>query len=86
MTEPARPRRRAVPQDDDRLMSVGDLAEFLGLPEATIYKQRSEGPGHPATGSESTSGGSVPRSRPGWRSTKTTGSEPVRLSLLAAFL
>jgi hypothetical protein len=38
MTEPARPRRRAVPQNDDRLMGVEDLAEYLGIPEATVYK------------------------------------------------
>jgi excisionase family DNA binding protein len=47
MTEPARPRRRAVPQNDDRLMGVEDLAEYLGIPEATVYKQRSEGTGPP---------------------------------------
>jgi excisionase family DNA binding protein len=38
--------RRAVPQTD-RLMTVEELAEYLGLPVATIYKQRSEGTGPP---------------------------------------
>jgi excisionase family DNA binding protein len=47
MTEPARPRRRAVPQDDDRLMNVEDLMEYLDLPRDTIYKQRQEGTGPP---------------------------------------
>jgi excisionase family DNA binding protein len=28
-------------------MTVEDLAEYLGLPVATIYKQRSEGTGPP---------------------------------------
>ena len=51
MSEPApRPRRRAIPQDDDRLMTVEDLAEYLGIPVQTVYKQRSMGtepPGYP---------------------------------------
>jgi excisionase family DNA binding protein len=47
MTEPAKPRRRAVPADDSRLMSVEDLMEYLDLPRDTIYKQRSEGTGPP---------------------------------------
>jgi excisionase family DNA binding protein len=28
-------------------MGVEDLAEYLGIPEATVYKQRSEGTGPP---------------------------------------
>jgi hypothetical protein len=37
MSEPApRPRRRAIPQDDDRLMTVEDLAEYLGIPVQTV--------------------------------------------------
>jgi excisionase family DNA binding protein len=46
MSEPTRA-RRAVPESDDRMMTVDDLAEYLGLPPATIYKQRSEGTGPP---------------------------------------
>jgi excisionase family DNA binding protein len=42
MTEPARRARRSVPESDDRMMTVEDLAEYLGLPIGTIYKQRSE--------------------------------------------
>jgi excisionase family DNA binding protein len=47
MTEPGRPRRRAVPQNDDRLMSVDDLADYLAIPVQTVYKQRAEGTGPP---------------------------------------
>jgi len=47
MTEPARARRRAVPQSDDRLMTVDDLADYLGIPVQTVYKQRAEGTGPP---------------------------------------
>jgi excisionase family DNA binding protein len=49
MTEPARPRRaqRSVPGNDDRMMTVEDLAEYLGIPIPTVYKQRSEGTGPP---------------------------------------
>jgi excisionase family DNA binding protein len=48
MSEPARQSRprRALPEND-RLMTVDALAEYLGLPIATIYKQRSEGTGPP---------------------------------------
>jgi excisionase family DNA binding protein len=48
MTEPSRPRRRAVPQNDDRLMNIEDLMEFLDLSRDTVYKQRYEGTGPPA--------------------------------------
>jgi excisionase family DNA binding protein len=47
MSESARRVRRAVPGSDDRMMTVEDLAEYLRLPVATIYKQRSEGTGPP---------------------------------------
>jgi excisionase family DNA binding protein len=47
VSEPARRARRAVPDNDDRMMTVEDLAEYLGLPVGTIYKQRSEGTGPP---------------------------------------
>jgi excisionase family DNA binding protein len=46
VSEPKPSPRRAVPETD-RLMTVEDLAEYLGLPTATIYKQRSEGTGPP---------------------------------------
>jgi excisionase family DNA binding protein len=46
VSEPKPSPRRAVPETD-RLMTVEDLAEYLGLPVATIYKQRSEGTGPP---------------------------------------
>ena len=48
MSEPSRSNRprRAVPEND-RLMTVEDLAEYLRLPTGTIYKQRSEGTGPP---------------------------------------
>jgi excisionase family DNA binding protein len=51
VTEGARRRRederRPARSENDRLMTVEDLAEYLGLPIATIYKQRSEGTGPP---------------------------------------
>jgi excisionase family DNA binding protein len=48
MSEPARQSRpRRALRENDRLMTVDALAEYLGLPIATIYKQRSEGTGPP---------------------------------------
>lgn len=47
MTEPARPRRRAVPANDDRLMTVADLADYLGIPVQTVHTQRRDGTGPP---------------------------------------
>jgi excisionase family DNA binding protein len=47
MTEPAKPRRRAVPADDSRLMSIEDLMEYLGQSRDTIYKERQLGTGPP---------------------------------------
>jgi hypothetical protein len=45
--KPAKPRRRAIPENDHRLMSVDDLAEYLGIPFQSVYKQRSMGTGPP---------------------------------------
>jgi excisionase family DNA binding protein len=47
MTEPARPRRRAIPENDDRLMTVEDLADYLGISVQSVYKQRYMGTGPP---------------------------------------
>jgi hypothetical protein len=75
MTESPRPRRWAVPHNDDRLMNVEGLMEYLDLPRDTIYRQRLEGTGLRGAGSGSIFSGSDPRSTPGWRSTRTFGSE-----------
>jgi excisionase family DNA binding protein len=47
MTEPARPRRRAVPQNDDRMMTIEDLMDLLNVSRDTIYKERQLGTGPP---------------------------------------
>ena len=71
------PRRAAEPirrRVDDELLTAQELAEYLKIPLATIYKQRQEGTGVPGHELGSISGSGAVTSRCGWSRSRTRSS------------
>lgn len=61
-------------QGTDRLMTMAEVSDLLGIPISTLYGWRHRGEGRPVTGSGAMFDFGGRRSRPGSRRAPTTGS------------